>query len=169
MLYQMTKAIQTKALNKKVPQRKLTPPNFPGAIEFFRSDANVVAPLHCNSLIAKSPTFPPTVVKSECYGFVYGSFCADPTRNDALTQQLWKAQFLNNLDCKLWSTDSAIVLTLDKPNVFVISGNVVKYWAFIRALENLIVKRVAGQNTQLYFLVLYTSVKVQSWWTAASQ
>lgn len=56
-----------------------------------------------------------------------------------------------------------MVLTLAKPNDFGISGNAVEYWAFIRALENLIVKKIAGQNTQLYFLFLYTFVKVQSW------
>lgn len=76
------------AQQESVAEKNLTPPNFPGATGFSRSDANAVAPLHCNSLIAKLPTFPLTVVKSECYGFVYGSFCADPTRNDALTQQL---------------------------------------------------------------------------------
>lgn len=76
------------AQQESAAEKNLTPPNFPDATGFSRSDANAVAPLHCNSLIAKLPTFPPTVVKSECYGFVYGSFCADPTRNDALTQQL---------------------------------------------------------------------------------
>ena len=50
-----------------------------------------------------------------------------------------------------------MVLTLAKPNDFGISGNAVEYWAFIRALENLIVKKIAGQNTQLYFLLLYTA------------
>lgn len=53
-----------------------------------------------------------------------------------------------------------MVLTLAEPNDFGMSGNAVEYWAFIRALENLIVKKIAGQNTQLF---LYTSVKVQSW------
>ena len=52
-----------------------------------------------------------------------------------------------------------MVLTLTKPNDFGISGNAVEYWAFIRALENLIVKKIAGQNTQLYFLLLYTKYK----------
>ena len=55
-----------------------------------------------------------------------------------------------------------MVLTLAKPNDFGISGNAVEYWAFIRALENLIVKKIAGQNTQLYFLLLYTLLKYKA-------
>lgn len=45
------------AQQESAAEKNLTPPNFPGATGFSRSDANAVAPLHCNSLIAKLPTF----------------------------------------------------------------------------------------------------------------
>ena len=56
---------------------------------------------------------------------------------------------------------STLPLTLPQPEVPTFGGHPIEYWGFIRAFENLIESKTTSESARLYYLVQYTSSKVQ--------
>ena len=57
--------------------------------------------------------------------------------------------------------ESTLALTLPQPEVPTFGGDPIEYWGFIRAFENLIESKTSSESARLYYLVQYTSSKVQ--------
>ena len=141
-------------------EKTKTPYRAPGVPEFTKSDASTTPQLNNSSLDPEQSTFVPIKVKSEIDKPAHG----DSTRNDPLVRQLLEAQFFQNQQLQALvqrQQESTLALTLPQPEVPVFSGNPIEYWTFIRAFENLIDKKTTSESARLYYLVQYTSGKVQ--------
>ncbi len=56
---------------------------------------------------------------------------------------------------------NALALALQKPNVLLFGGNAMEYCNFIRAFKNIIEANTESPSARLYYLVQYTTWKVQ--------
>lgn len=75
---------------------------------------------------------------------------ATQSQQNALMQQLLQQQ-----------QESTLALPLPRPEVPTFSRDPIKYWGFIRALQNVIKSKTTSDSTRLYYLVQYTSGEVQ--------